>query len=153
MKSRILGTSFMKRLTPLLTIVFLLVASACEKTQRRDFPVVSIDEYIYLNNPANIELQNPGGVITFGGGYRGLIIYRRYNNNALNDFGAFDRACPQHYRENCSVLEIDEDRLYATCPCGGEKYVLFDGAPAQDATTSMVEYRCTFDGAVIRVSN
>lgn len=143
----------MKRFSPIWTILFLIVASACEKSQQRDFPIVSIDEYIYLNNPSNIDLQSPGGVVTFGGGYRGLIIYRRYNNNGINDFAAFDRACPEHYRDECSVLEIDDDKLYASCPCGGEKYLLFDGAPAQDAKTSMVEYQCTFDGAVIRVRN
>lgn len=143
----------MKPINTFLTILFLIVASACEKSQQRDFPVVSVDEYIYLNNPSNIDLLSPGGVITFGGGYRGLIIYRRYNNNDINDFGAFDRACPEHYRDACSVLEIDSDNLYATCPCEGEKYFLFDGAPAENATTSLVEYRCTFDGAVIRVRN
>ncbi len=149
----ILHSSIMARHSLILTFFFLIVASACEKSQQRDFPIVSVDEYIYLNNPQNLELLNPGGAITYGGGYRGLIIYRRFSNNDINDFGAFDRACPEHYREDCSALELDDDRLYAVCSCHGEKYVLFDGAPAENAKTSMVEYRCTFDGAIIRVTN
>lgn len=87
------------------------------------------------------------------GGYRGLIIFRRYLNNDTYDFGAFDRACPEHYAEDCSQLEISEDRVYAECPCHGEKYLLFDGSPNENAVISMVEYQCTFDGAVIRVRN
>lgn len=137
----------------ILTTIVFSVASSCEKNQERDFPLVSFDEYIYLNNPSNIALQNPGGAIYHTGGYRGLIIYRRFINGGNDDFGAFDRACPEHYRENCSQLEIEDDGIFASCPCGGEKYLLFDGAPGDSATTSMVEYQSTFDGAVIRVRN
>lgn len=141
------------RLYILLTLVSLSVASACKKNNQRDFPVVSFDEYIYLNNPSNNELLNPGGAVYTAGGYRGLIIFRRYLNNDTYDFGAFDRACPEHYAEDCSQLEISEDRVYAECPCHGEKYLLFDGSPNENAVISMVEYQCTFDGAVIRVRN
>lgn len=142
-----------KRLSLLLTLIFLSVASACKKNQQRDFPLVSFDQYIYLNNPSNIELQSPGGAVYFNGGYRGLIIFRRYGNNQVDDFAAFDRACPKHYSEDCSQLELSDDRVFAECPCHGEKYLLFDGSPGEGATISMVEYRCTFDGAVIRARN
>lgn len=141
------------RLYVLLTLVSLSVASACKKNNQRDFPVVSFDEYIYLNNPSNNELLNPGGAVYTPGGYRGLIIFRRYLNNDAYDFGAFDRACPEHYAEDCSQLEISEDRVFTECPCHGEKYLLFDGSPNENAVISMVEYQCTFDGAVIRVRN
>lgn len=142
-----------KRLLLIWTIILLSVASACEKNRQRDFPIVSFDQYIYLNNPSNIELQNPGGAIYFNGGYRGLLIFRRFSNNDVRDFGAYDRACPSHYAEDCSLLELSEDRVYAECPCHGEKYLLFDGSPAENATISLMEYQCTFDGSVIRVRN
>lgn len=141
------------RLSYILTLIFVTVASGCEKNNQRDFPVVSFDEYIYLNNPSNIELQSPGGAIYNPGGYRGLIIFRRYANNDASDFAAFDRACPTHYQEDCSQLELSDDRVFAECPCHGEKYLLFDGSPGENAVISMVEYRCTFDGAIIRVRN
>jgi len=135
------------------TLSLFLVASACKKNNNRDFPIVSFDEYIYINNPSSLELLNIGGAITHSGGYRGLIVYRRFNTNTQSDFGAFDRACPTHYREECSVLEISDDRTFAECPCGGEEYLLFDGSPHTDAVTSLMEYQCTFDGVVIRIRN
>ncbi|MGK0406840.1 MAG: hypothetical protein ACJAZH_000657 [Roseivirga sp.] len=130
-----------------------MVASACEKNNNRDFPIVSFNEYIYLNNPSSLELLNIGGAISHSGGYRGLLIYRRFNSNDQNDFGGFDRACPTHYAEDCSILEISNDRTYAECACGGERYLLFDGSPSTNAITSLVEYRCTFDGVVIHIQN
>lgn len=142
-----------KRSLLLLTIILLSVASACEKNTQRDFPFISFDEYIYLNNPSNIELQNPGGAVITPGGYRGLIIFRRFINNDVRDFAAYDRACPTHYEEDCSLLELSEDRVFAECPCHGEKYLLFDGSPGEDAVISMVEYQCTFDGSLIRARN
>ncbi|MCR9153043.1 MAG: hypothetical protein NXI09_02960 [Bacteroidetes bacterium] len=142
-----------KRFLLLLTIILLSVASACEKNTQRDFPFISFDEYIYLNNPSNIELQNPGGAVITSGGYRGLIIFRRFINNDVRDFAAYDRACPTHYEEDCSLLELSEDRVFAECPCHGEKYLLFDGSPGEDAVISMVEYQCTFDGSLIRARN
>ncbi len=142
-----------KRLSYIWTLIFLSVASSCQKNNQRDFPIVSFDQYLYLNNPSNIELQNPGGAVYYLGGYKGLIIFRRFANNDVRDFAAYDRACPTHYEEDCSLLELSDDRVYAECPCHGEKYLLFDGSPAEDAVISMVEYRCTFDGSVIRIRN
>lgn len=143
----------LRRLSLYLTIVFVSVASSCEKNNQRDFPIISFDEVIFLNNPSNIELQSPGGAVFANGGFRGLIVFRRFANNDINDFAAFDRACPEHYDEDCSRLELSDDRVFAECPCHGEKYLLFDGSPGENATISMVEYRCTFDGTLIRVSN
>jgi len=145
--------SMKRHLLILWTLSLFLVASGCKKNNNRDFPIVSFDEYIYLNNPSSLELLNIGGAISHSGGYRGLLIYRRFNNNDQNDFGAFDRACPAHYAQDCSVLEISDDRTFAECSCGGEKYLLFDGSPTADALTSLMEYRCTFDGVVIRIRN
>jgi hypothetical protein len=136
-----------------LTLIFLGVASACKKERQRDFPFVNIDEYVYLSNPSSFEIQTVGGAIYQQGGYQGLIIYRRFGNGNVDDFAAYDRACPTHYREDCGVLDIDDDRTFAVCRCGGEKYLLFDGSPAEDASTSMVEYRAVFNGSFIRVTN
>ncbi len=143
----------MKRFSLIWTLILLSVASGCRKNNQRDFPVVSFDERLFLNNPSNIELQNPGGAVYHFGGFRGLIVFRRFVNNDVRDFAAYDRACPQHYAEDCSLLELSEDRVFVECPCHGEKYLLFDGSPGQDATISLVEYQCTFDGSVIRVRN
>lgn len=137
----------------LLTCSFLVVASGCENSRNRDFPNVAFQEYVYLNNPASLPLQSVGGTIFHGGGYSGLIVHRRYANNTSDDFAAYDRGCPEHYAQNCGRLEISDDGVFAECPCEGEKYLIFDGAPGEGAQLSLVPYRSTFDGSVIFIRN
>lgn len=135
------------------TLILLGVASACKDDRIRDFPQVGFEEYIYLNNPSSAELRSPGGAIFHTGGFRGLIIVRRFMNGNQRDFAAYDRACPQHFREDCSRLEFDEDNLFVKCPCHGEKYLLFDGSPSDDANISLFEYSATFNSSVVVVRN
>lgn len=135
------------------TLILLGVAWGCEKNQRRNFPNVQFDQYIYLNNPSNFPLRTVGGAMSHDGGYRGLIIFRRFINNGNDDFVAFDRGCPIHYQKDCGQLEITEGQDHARCPCEDEEYLLFDGSPASDATIGLIPYPVTFDGSVIYVTN
>jgi len=141
----------MKRFIPLLTGIFLAVASGCEKNNPNNFPLVDVEEFIFLNNPSNSALLAAGGSITHPGGHRGLIVFRRFFNQDSEDFAAYDRACPTHFEESCSVLEIDSDGLFAVCPCENEKYLLFDGSPGDNAERSLQPYRTFFDGNVVTI--
>lgn len=143
----------MKNSSTLLTAILLVVAWGCKKNNQRDFPRVEVREYIYINNPSNNILRSVGGSVTAQGGYRGLIVYRRYANRGNDDFAAYDQACPEHYDRECSQLEIGDDGNFAVCPCENEKYLLFDGSPGDSASTSLFEYRTNFDGEVIFVSD
>jgi hypothetical protein len=142
----------MKNFYTLLTVFLLGVASGCENNSGRNFPNVSFEEYVYLNNPTSLPLLNIGGAITHPGGYNGLLVYRRYLGNA-NDFAAYDRGCPTHYREDCGQLTISDDQSFAECSCGGEKYLLFDGSPSELAETSLVEYPATQNAGVLVIRN
>ena len=137
----------------LLTLFFLLVASSCKKNRANNFPSVSVEQYIYLNNATNFDLQFQGGAVYADGGLKGLIIYRRYNNSARDDFAAYDRACPVHFEEDCAQLEITDDKTFAKCSCGGEEYLLYDGSPTGGAQYGLVEYSAIFDGSIIYVKN
>lgn len=141
------------RLLPILTLIFVMVASSCKKNRNSDFPVVNVDEYVYLNNPSNFALTSPGGWIYHQGGYRGLIVYRSFINNDQNDFVVFDRACPEHFQEDCSTLQVTSDNTFLQCSCNGEKYLILDGSPADGATLGMQQYGTNFSGNVLRVFN
>lgn len=143
----------MKKSSFILTALFIMVAWSCEKNRNRDFPLVDVREYLVLNNPSNNALQSVGGLVTHPGGFRGLIVYRRFANQDRNDFAAYDRACPTHYEQECSVLEMSDDGIFAICPCENEKYLLFDGSPGDGAQISLFPYRAVFDGATITISD
>ena len=143
----------LKRMLPIWTAFLCLVASGCEKNRRQNFPNTQFEEYIYLNNPTSLPLQTIGGVITHPGGYRGLLVYRRYQNRAEGDFAAYDRGCPQHFAQDCGQLEISADQSYAECPCEGERYLLFDGSPADKARLPLISYPTSFDGSILYITN
>ena len=128
------------------TILVLFVLSSCAKQQvEYDIPNIGVSEYIYLSNPTSFNLQVQGGWIYNQGGYKGLVIFRRYFNNDENDFIAYERACPNHYNQTCGILEV-EDNSYLTCSCNSESFILFDGSPVDFASQNVKFYRTVFDG-------
>ncbi len=135
------------------TSVFLIVASSCKKSQQSDFPNVNVEEYIYLNNPASYDLTSPGGWLYNPGGLKGLVIIRRFVNGTQDDFAVFDRACPEHFDDNCSQLVVSDDDTFLECSCSKEKYLLFDGSPGTGASLGMKQYGTNFDGSVLRIFN
>ena len=141
------------RFVLLLTLLSAMVAQGCKKSRTRNFPNVQVEQYVYLNNPSNYDLSVPGGWVYHEGGYKGIIIVRRFINNTQDDFAAFDRACPAHYSEDCSQLVIMDNNVYAQCKCHNEKYVLFDGSPSDGATESLIQYRTDYRDGVVYVYN
>ena len=135
------------------TLLFLGVACGCKKNKTIYFPNVGFEQYVYLNNPSSFPLTSPGGHLLMEGGYRGLIIYRRTLNGNSSDFGVYDRACPEHYDEDCSVLDISDDGLFAVCPCHGEEYLLLDGSPSGNAKLPLHPYPAILNGDVLYISN
>lgn len=137
----------------ILTLLFAGVASGCKKNKTVYFPNVRFEEYVYLNNPSSFDINSPGGHIFHTGGYRGLIIYRNSLNGTASDFSVFDRACPEHFDEDCSVMDVSEDGLYAVCPCHGEQYFLLDGSPTKGAELPLHPYPVILTGDVLYISN
>ncbi len=137
----------------LLTVLFMMVAPACKKNRQTDFPNVRVEQYVYLNNPSNYDLATPGGWTYHEGGYRGIIVVRRFINGTQDDFAAFDRACPIHYSDECSQLIVTDDNIFGECQCNNEKYLLFDGSPSDGAQQSLIQYRTDYRDGVVYISN
>lgn len=148
-----LSTQAIKERLFILTLGLVLVASGCKKSRPNNFPDVAFETYVYLNNPSNNVLMQPGGWVFHDGGYRGLIIYRRQLSGAPEDFGIYDRGCPEHIAESCGYLDISDDDLFAICPCSGEKYLLLDGSPAENATIGLRAYPGARNGNVLYIRN
>lgn len=129
------------------------VASGCKKKQNDYFPSVAFEQHIYLSNPSSFDLSVPGGWIYSEGGYKGLIIYRRYLNGGQDDFVAFDRGCPSHFSESCGTLVVTDDDIYAQCKCDDAQYMLFDGSPGKGAKLPLRQYQVVRNGDVLYISN
>jgi hypothetical protein len=145
----------MKLFTVLLTAILLMVAStSCKRNQQvTTIPNVAVQEFVYLNTPEGFDLQVQGGWIYHGGGYDGLVVYRRYFNFQFDDFVTYDRACPLHWEDNCGQLKV-VDNIYLECPCTGHQYLLFDSTPISGDSPALRIYNTQFDGQnQIRIVN
>ena len=137
------------RRTGFLLLTVLLVLS-CKKEKQNQIPNVLVDEYVYLNNPQYNALSAPGGWVYLNGGYRGIIVYRRSND----EFTAFDRACTNQPSESCEVIAVDSSGVTATDACCGSRFQITDGSVIKGpATRALKSYKTYFDGTVVRITN
>lgn len=140
----------------ILTTVLVVVASmGCKKqTQETLIPNVAVNEVVYLSNPSSFNLQVQGGWVYNTGGYRGLVVYRKYFAQQFDDFIAYERACPQHFADGCGQMTVVDD-IYLECPCTGHQFLLFDGQPLDGGPYPIRFYNTQFDAqsGIIRITN
>ncbi len=130
-----------------------LILWACRRDQH-PIPEVFVDIYVSLNIPSSLPLQNPGGAIHHEGGYKGLIIYRRFLSNRSDDFAVFDRACPVHWDQSCGRVSINEDMMYGSCACDSAQYLLYDGSAIGDNESVPLKfYRVRYHGNSLHIFN
>src|SRR2546423_582031 len=86
------------------SLLFILIffLSDCKK-DNSTIPSVTVDTYIYLTQPSNINLNSVGGWVYVEGGVKGIIVFRK----SSNEFAAYERDCP--YDPNVSAAKVDVD--------------------------------------------
>lgn len=135
---------------------FALLSSCNSTVVQYDIPEAFVDETIYLSDPSSFNLTVVGGQLFLpNAGYSGILVYRRYFDQAFYDFAAYEAACPEHWADGCGILESSNGDFYYTCGCDAHQYQLLDGQSVDTSyTLPIMEYQCTYDGGnVIRISN
>src|SRR5262245_22342964 len=113
----------MRRLV-LLTAVAGLLMAGCDKDDPTGVPPVAVDISVNINLPEYINLQAPGGWAYLTGGSRGLLVYRK----TQEEFVAMDRHCPYQPENLCRVF-VDESGVIARdSVCCHSAYLLIDGS-------------------------
>lgn len=126
-----------------------MLFSQCKKEQQ-GVPYVYVNLVVYVNDPQNISLTTPGGWKYFGGGYRGLIVYRK----SQSEFMIYDRACPVHPDESAAVITVDSSNILLKCPSCNSSFLFSDGSTAGGpAIIPLTHYPYIFDGTVLEVRN
>ncbi len=90
-------------------------------------PNIPVNETIFLNNPQFINLQVVGGWAYSQGGIKGILIY----HSSINNYVAFDRACPHLTPQSCSQMNV-ENSIVMVCSCDGSEFSILDGSPLSD---------------------
>ena len=137
----------------ILPFLFALIVISCSKkedSQRPEIPYVIVNFFITPNSTQFIELNHIGGSVTVTGGYKGIIIYRKTEN----EFMAFERACAYDPTADSSQVRIEVSGITCNCPKCKSKYILLDGSPFQGPSQwALKQYRTNYDGTYLYVSN
>lgn len=108
-----------------------------------------------LNLPLYSPLTNTGNAVyvnTNVNGSRGVFV----TNVGFNQYRAFEAGCPNHAPSSCSTMALDGQ--IAVCSCEDYEYSLFTGQQFNRPNDGsryydMLEYRVSFSGNVVSVSN
>ena len=122
-----------------------LTSSSCKKNSHNSqIPNVNVDLIIPLSLPQYAPLNSIGNhYVVENAGVRGIVIYRK----SLEEFSAFDLACPYDYNSNSSNrLQVDSGGTGTVDYTCGSRFLLFDGAVINGpATVSMKPYAADFN--------
>lgn len=144
----------MKRAIPIIALASLLITvlffSSCKRDKYEDFvPYVPINITKNINNPELVNLQSIGGWAYINGGSKGLILYRKTEN----EINCFDRHSTYLPENNC-ITKVDSNNINVLDPCSSSKWNLINGDPiGGEATRSLVSYETDFNGDRITISN
>lgn len=148
-----LPNAYLCRMSRKLFFILPFFFLACNDDLPQQIPNVFVNEYVYLSNPSSQPINFIGGSIYHQGGYRGLVIYRRYMNGDSNDWAAYEQACPDHYSRDCGLLEVDDD-IYLKCPCDDTRFLMFDGTVTEgESTYPVLQYKVNWQGDKLHITN
>lgn len=140
----------MRKLKYLFLFPLILLLCTC-KREHQYVPNVYVDLTIYVNDAHNIALQIVDGWKYFDGGNRGVVVYRK----SQNEFVAYERTCPFKPEESNSMVAVDTTNniILKDVSCTAQ-FLLSDGSPISGpAVIPLKQFRCIFDGTVLRVTN
>jgi nitrite reductase/ring-hydroxylating ferredoxin subunit len=134
--------------------VILLSSTGCKKDSSDDsqsqIPVVPVNISLNPNSTEYIRLNPVNGWEYITGGYRGIIVYRK----SQDEFNAFERACPYDWSNTSARVEVDGSGIIAACPVCKSKYILLDGTPFEGPSRyPLKQYQATYDGILLYIFN
>ena len=137
-----------KKVSLFFIITVLLVG--CKKKNDNNIPQTYVNVTIYTTEPSFANLNAVGGWIYVSAGYKGIIVYRK----SQDDFIALERACTFDPESECGGISVTSDNITAQDTCCGSKFLIYDGSITQGpATAPLSQYRTSYDGTTLQIFN
>ncbi|HNY03040.1 MAG TPA: hypothetical protein PKG48_10655 [Bacteroidales bacterium] len=129
----------------------LIFISSCKKdAQSPDIPYVYVNFSLDPNGTQYINLNAVNGWETVTGGYNGILLFRK----SVEEFMAFERACPYDPRKEGAQVRVDDSGITCTCPVCGSRFIMTDGTPfAGPSRYPLKQYTTMYDGSLLYVTN
>jgi hypothetical protein len=140
------------KLRIILSLLVIVFGLSCKKNQNHPVPLVPVDKTIDINLPSYINLTGVSGWAYVSGGSRGIIVYRR----SQDEFLAFDRHSPADPNGTCGQpLTPDVDNFLTLLDtCNNASFSLYDGSPISNSEFGLRIYQTIWDGnSQLRIYN
>lgn len=124
----------------------------CKKNQNHPVPSVPVDITININLPTYINLTGVSGWAYVNAGSRGIIVYRR----GQDEFLAFDRHSPADVNGECpQPLTPDVDNFLTLLDtCNNASFSMYDGSPISNSEFGLRVYQTIWYGnSELRIFN
>jgi nitrite reductase/ring-hydroxylating ferredoxin subunit len=133
-----------------LIISLLAIQTSCIKKDDNWIPNVYVNFQINPNSTEYINLNIIGGYEYLYGGVKGIIVYRE----DMENFRAYDRACPFDYDVHGSSVVVDSSGLILVDTLCGSKFIITDGSVLEGpAKRGLKQYRTHYNGEYLQVYN
>ncbi len=145
----------------LMMVLTVLMASSCNKGDdpNSNIPYAHVNVVINPSSTMYSELNIVGGWLYYpyiDPPSRGLIVYRM----TQDDFLAFERtppvnsnACCDPQTLLCTYLIVDDYYPFVYDTCSDLSYQILDGSPMAPATIPLKQYRTSYDGYNLYITN
>ena len=149
-ESMILNKNIYRPLSILIMVGLFFLSGCSKESERNDIPDVAVNFSLNPNSTEYIELNGVNGWVYLTGGYKGILIYRK----SLNEFMAYERACPFDWEVTGARIEVESSGLTVECPICHSKYIMIDGTPYEGPTHFILkQYMTNYDGNLLYISN
>jgi nitrite reductase/ring-hydroxylating ferredoxin subunit len=134
----------------LFSVILIIICSCKKEEQAPEIPYVYVNLILNPNGTEYINLNVVNGWETVRGGYNGILIFRK----AVNEFSAFERACPYDPLVSGAQVRVDESGITCYCPVCNSKFIMVDGTPYEGPSHfPLKQYTTVYDGAMLYISN
>lgn len=138
------------KIVGLILITCSILQLGCKKRKNSVIPYVPVNIYIYPSDPNFNKLNTPGAWAYLNGGSRGIIVYRRSNE----EFVAYDRHCTYDTENTCGQVEVTTSQITAIDSCCMSEFVLTDGSVVKSpASAPLQAYQVSFNGNELHIYN
>jgi len=133
----------------LILIGFSLLASRCRDRNNGIVPSVPVNVTINVLSPEFFDLSVPGGWVYITGGSRGIIVYRK----TQDEFIAIERHSSYQPEDNCAVVVMD-DGVILDDPCSDSQWLIMDATIVNGpASMPLRTYETSYQEPYLYINN
>jgi hypothetical protein len=140
--------------TVITTLLFLICFSCGKKSKNissgNPVPSVPVQIRMYPNDVSNFNIQGIGGFMYIGGGIRGIILYRK----SQDEFVAMERTSTALPNDDGAIVKVQSNNFTLRDTVSNSEWRIVDGGVTKGpAEYPLRQYLTSYDGNLLLIRN